>query len=269
MSLNISGLGNKFNIDRSVINSNPVSKDTRINTPKLNSSGKDIFQRNSYVTVPKRNIINSQNQVANIYSPKQLLKAYLNTDYINFLIDTNPNIKNILDENNLDTNVNTKNVSNIINSHLTTTTSYAMQIANKLNISQSDKQILEQACVFHDFGKVLIPTDIINKSDSLNEDERKIMDLHSDLGYELLSSTGLNQKVLNLVKNHHNSTADNADILTQILSVADIYSALREERSYKTSLSKQEALDILNQKAIEGEVSAEVVEALKESVLSA
>ena len=60
----------------------------------------------------------------------------------------------------------------------------------------------------------------------------------------------------------------NSDILGQILSVADIYSALREERSYKQELHEEDALYLLDQKAIKGEVSTEVVDALKSSVIS-
>ena len=88
------------------------------------------------------------------------------------------------------------------------------------------------------------------------------MDLHSELGAELLKSTGMSERVINLVKNHHNA-GNNTDILGQILSVADIYSALRETRSYKEALTEREALEILDQKAKNGEVSTEVVSALK------
>ena len=131
-----------------------------------------------------------------------------------------------------------------------------------MGLSQADKKVLEQACVFHDFGKVLIPKEIIDKQGLLTNEEKQIMDLHSELGAELLKSTGMSERVINLVKNHHNA-GNNTDILGQILSVADIYSALRETRSYKEALTEREALEILDQKAKNGEVSTEVVSALK------
>ena len=227
----------------------------------------DTFQKGLYTTSPRKTSVSSNSTIPinNLYSSKQLLNAYSNPSYVKFLIDTNPNVKNMLSAYGVETKIYPENIKNITNSHLTTTTAFALQIANKMGISQADKQILEQACVFHDFGKILIPKEIIEKTSSLTDSEKQIMNLHSDLGYELLSSTGMNERVLNLIKNHHNPS-NNTDILGQILSVADIYSALREERSYKKALSEKDALSILDQKAQSGEVSTEVVNALKASL---
>lgn len=204
----------------------------------------------------------------NIYNPRQVLKAYLNPSTIDNLVNANPKVKEILNSNNVEYSIHPENVKNIINTHLSTTTAAALQIANEMQLSASDKQILEQACLFHDFGKVLIPKEILEKPGELTSKEKEIMHLHSDLGYELLSTTTINKRVLDLIKNHHNPQTQNDDVLVQILSVADIYSALREQRAYKKPLSNKDAFSILDQKAKEGTVSTEVVNALKSSVLS-
>ena len=188
---------------------------------------------------------------------------------LNYLISQNPKVKQILDSKGLEVNINPSNIKNIMNTHLTTTTAYALQIANKMGLSAADKKDLQMACVFHDFGKVLIPEEIINKPEALTQSEKEIIDLHAELGYELLSNSGINNRVLNLIKNHHMPQGQNADVLSQILSVADIYSALREERSYKQELHEEDALYLLDQKALKGEVSTEVVDALKATVISA
>ena len=222
--------------------------------------------KNYYQNPVKQRRVSSS--VVDLYSPKQLLSAYSSPDYVNYLIDLNPNVKNILDSKGLSVNINPSNIKNIMNTHLTTTTAYALQIANKMGLSPVDKKDLEMACVFHDFGKILIPEEIINKPESLSQSEKEIIDLHAELGYELLSNSGINNRVLNLIKNHHMPQGENTDLLAQILSVADIYSALREERSYKQELLEEDALYLLDQKAIKGEVSTEVVDALKSSVIS-
>lgn len=271
-----------MNIDNSVNKLNTQFSANAIQTavaPKSAplSKEKDKHLQNNYYrsdlvfNTPKNaTSINTKNRtVTNLYSPKQLLAAYSNPKYVNALINSNPNIEKILLEHGVEPKINVSNVKNIMNTHLTTTTAYALQIANKLGLSATDKKDLEMACVFHDFGKILIPEEIISKPNSLTNEEKEIIDLHAQLGYELLSSTGINERVLNLVKNHHMPQGQNADILGQILSVADIYSALREERSYKQELEEEDALYILNQKAINGEVSTEVVDALKASVISA
>ena len=112
------------------------------------------------------------------------------------------------------------------------------------------------------------PTINIDDPFKLTKQEKEIVDMHAQLGYELLSETGMNNRVLELIKNHHNPMSENADVLGQILSVADIYSALREPRSYKDALKEGDAFKLLDQKARKGEVSTEVVNALKKALTS-
>ncbi len=256
------------NIGLTNINTTPVKrteapakrsiKTSDIYLPKLK---RDIYERS-----PRRTSSASVYKASNInqYNPKLLLKAYANVGFIQDQINSNPELKAIVDKYNLN-EINTKNVLNIVDSHLTTTAAYALKIANQLGLSTDEKKQLQQACIFHDFGKVLIPEEILNKPGALTDEEKEIMDLHSELGYQLLLNTGINERVLDMVRNHHKKAAENDDLLGQILSVADIYSALRERRAYKQPLSVNTALDILDQKAINGEVSAEVVDSLSES----
>ncbi len=206
---------------------------------------------------------------ANVLPSKLLLSAYLDPKIINKFVKSNPQIKNILSEHGLEYKIYPQNIRDIINTHLSTTTNYALQIADYMNISPNERKILEQACVFHDYGKLLIPEEIISKKGSLNKKEREIVDLHSELGYQLLLLSGINQRTLDLIRNHHKPYKESADKLQNILSVADIYSALREERSYKKPMTVGESLEILDQKAIEGEVSPEVLNALKKSLINA
>ena len=54
--------------------------------------------------------------------------------------------------------------------------------------------------------------------------------------------------------------------MVQILQIADIYSALKEERPYKASMSDKKALDILRGRAQGGEFEKEYVRALAKSL---
>ena len=44
---------------------------------------------------------------------------------------------------------------------------------------------------------------MLNKKGKLDADEREIMELHSELGYELLKDKGLSEETLNLIRYHH------------------------------------------------------------------
>ena len=56
--------------------------------------------------------------------------------------------------------------------------------------------------MLHDYGKVLIPKEILNKKGALTPEEKQIMELHSEFGYELLKQQGVKEEVLNLIKYH-------------------------------------------------------------------
>ena len=241
------------------ISVNPVVTQSALGV-NLNVPKKDTFSVSSSIPVIK-SVVTAP--IFHQYSSKQVLAAYANKNYVNSLISANPKLQEMISTNDLEGCIYPENIHSILNTHLTSTTAFALQIANKMNLSQADKRILEQACIFHDFGKILIPKEIINKPAKLNKEERQIMDLHADFSYELLSGTNMNKRVLNIIKNHHMPVETNNDVLGQILSVADIYSALSEQRSYKAPLSEKEALQILDQKAKNGEVSTEVVNTLK------
>lgn len=131
---------------------------------------------------------------------------------------------------------------------------------------------LQQAAMLHDFGKVLIPKEILYKKGALTEKEKQIMNLHAEFSYELLKQRGIKENVLKLIKYHHQRPDGKGypqidkdyeyTISSQILSVADKYSALTEQRAYHNAYSKAEALKIIHEDVDSGIISKEVYEAL-------
>lgn len=189
---------------------------------------------------------------------------------------TNPKIQNLLKEYNLPVKVNLEELENLKQGHLKDTRIVAAKIYSSLpeNLkSQANLKQIQDAAMLHDYGKVLIPHSILNKSEKLTDKERKIMELHSELGYELLKNKGFDKETLNLIKYHHQTPdysgypAINNDyeynIDAQILNAADKYTALREKRSYKDEMSHKEALDIIKQDAT---ISSEIYNALEKFV---
>ena len=165
------------------------------------------------------------------------------------------------------------------NGHLTATRILAAKIYSALPVDMKkevDIQNLQQAAMLHDYGKVLIPKEILNKKGALTPEEKKIMELHSEFGYELLKQQGINEEVLDLIKYHHQKpdgsgypAADKSfeyGISSQILEAADMYSALTEERAYHKASTKEEALRIIRDEVENGMISREVYDALRKSV---
>ena len=163
--------------------------------------------------------------------------------------------------------------------HLTATRIIAAQIYSalpkelKAEVNLPD---LQQAAMLHDYGKVLIPKEILNKKGTLTQEEKKIIELHSEFGYELLKQQGVKDNVLNLIKNHHQKPDGSGyptvnqdfkyDLSVQILEAADKYSALTEDRPYHKARTKNEALDIIQKDVDSGIISQAVFDALKKGI---
>lgn len=199
------------------------------------------------------------------------------------LAEKNQRIKDIFKEIKKPIQVNTEALQSLRKGHLSATRTIAATIYSALpeNIKREVSPVdIQKAAYLHDYGKVLIPKEILNKKGKLTPEEMKIMQLHSELGYELLKQQWVNKKVLNLVKYHHqkpdgsgyptiNNDYENS-YEAQILTIADKYSALTENRCYRKACTKDEVVKILypeiENEVKKGNISQEVFDAFKESV---
>lgn len=200
----------------------------------------------------------------------------LQKDAVKKMIRLNPKVTRLLDRYKIKPNVNTKTLKELADGHMNDTCKVAIgifsQLSEKLK-SGIDEETLKEASMLHDLGKVLIPAKILNKPAKLNRKERKIMNIHSTLGYELLKTQNIPAGTLDLVKYHHQNLKHSgypiltekqhpSDIGVQIISTADKYSALREARVYRRKLSRIESLLILYKEVLEGKIHKEVYKAL-------
>lgn len=208
-----------------------------------------------------------------------LFDEFGNKKYIEEAIANNPRIVSILNKHSLPIVINIEELEKLKQGHLNDTRIVAAKIYSSLPDElkkEVDLTSLQKAALLHDFGKVLIPNSILNKPGKLNPDERKIMDLHSELSYELLKNKDLDKKTLNLIKYHHQNIKGDGypaiekdfdyNIEAQILTTADKYTALREKRSYKNPIAKYEALEIIAKDVNKGNISQDIYTALLKSV---
>ena len=238
-------------------------------SPKISfrSAGMETFRYNE-LERPQDNFVSNP------------LSSDLDASGIERLAKSNPKIMQLLKGNVV---VNYDELTALKKGHLNDTRVIAAKIYSNLN-DELKKEInmkdIQQAAMLHDYGKVLIPKKILYKECSLTPEEKGIMELHSELGYELLKQQGVNERVLNLIKYHHQkpdgsgypakNENDNFEygLSLQNLIAADKYSALTEERCYrKDAFNKKNALDIIYEDVKTGLISQEVYDALRKSVI--
>ena len=198
------------------------------------------------------------------------------------MIKANPEIIKTLKKESVPLKVNISGLKQVLNTHGTDTKNIAAGIINNLPFSLKEKvneKSVVEAAYLHDIGKVLIPQEILYKEGKLSPKETNIMHLHSELGYQLLRTTDIDTATLNLIRYHHQNQLKNgypaagndfnADLNQQIVSVADKYSALREERSYKDRMSKEQALTIIYRDVEDGKLHPFIFKALVDYANSA
>ena len=192
------------------------------------------------------------------------------------MLSLNPNIRNLLKKYKIKPEIDTKTLKDLTGGHMNETCNIATGVFSVLadNLKTGlNKDVIKEASMLHDLGKVLIPSKILNKPAKLNIKEREIMNIHSTLGYELLKTQNLSAETLELIKYHHQNLNHSgypaignkkiaSDIGVQIVSISDKYSALREARVYRKKLSRIEALLILYKEVREGKILPEVYNAL-------
>ena len=109
--------------------------------------------------------------------------------------------------------------------------------------------------LLHDVGKLIIPAEVLNKPAKLNDEEWALMRRHPEAGVELVAGIEFPWDVRPLIESHHerwdgrgypHGLAGEAIPLTaRILCLADVFDALTSQRSYKQSMSANDALEIM------------------------
>ena len=234
-------------------------KFNRVGSIKYNDHNKVILD-----SMPRpecRNLSYVDSRCLAMLGPYTLLtlfsKNISNPETLKILVNKNPKLKRLVELNKI--NLDKADYINFIkfsDEHMKTTAYIAGKLCDIIN-KPIDKTRVVKAARLHDVGKIFIPTSILNKPCNLTKQEKSIMANHTEFGYELLKSLNIDKKTLELIKNHHNFNKYSS-LEQQIVSTADIYSALTENRPYKKSMSSEQAMNIIKQI----DLSSEIINAL-------
>ncbi len=148
----------------------------------------------------------------------------------------------------------------------------AAAFALQLHFGRADRNRVATAGLLHDIGKAKIPVAILEKPEKLDAAEMATLRQHTEWGYEALQSvSGLHPEMLDMVLHHHEYLdgsgyphglrgGDISD-LTRVVTIADVFSALIESRSYKNNLPGPDAYQHLLD--MEGKLDRDLVRAFK------
>jgi putative nucleotidyltransferase with HDIG domain len=115
------------------------------------------------------------------------------------------------------------------------------------------------SALMHDIGKVRTPKEILNKPDTLTDDEFTIMRKHTVDGAEILRRTPEMPILAPVVAFEHHLRLDgsgypfgvkrpNLNVATMLCSISDVYDAMRSQRAYQQAFPTDRILAVLKQK---------------------
>ncbi len=153
----------------------------------------------------------------------------------------------------------------------------AAEVGRRMGLTSNSISALRLGGILHDIGKIGISGSVLNKEGPLSENEWDLMKSHTELGYKicipLKRSLG---KALDIVRHHHEKldgssypdglSVDALSIETRITTVVDMYDAMTTNRPYRLAMSREKAVQILQEEVSAGKIDGTVLNILKEVV---
>ena len=126
-----------------------------------------------------------------------------------------------------------------------------LPLLTKFTVNSAD---LAYTALLLDVGKLGIPQKIVEKPGKFSEAELEIVRRHPEIGEELIAGVPGFKKITEWIKYHHERvdgkghyglSGDEIPLASRIIAVADTFTALTMERSYKPSMPYEEAISEL------------------------
>ena len=132
---------------------------------------------------------------------------------------------------------------------------YSELLANKLGCNKKFYEEIGRVASLHDVGKIGIDRSILKKPGKLTEEEFKVIKEHPEIGYEIIKKSGVSIMAENIARYHHEKWDGSGypcglkgleiPLEARIVSVVDVYDALRQKRVYKDGFTHEKAIEII------------------------
>jgi HD-GYP domain-containing protein (c-di-GMP phosphodiesterase class II) len=136
-------------------------------------------------------------------------------------------------------------------SHTRWITDMALKVGREFGFDAATLKRLELGALFHDIGKIGVPTSILLKPGPLSPEERKIIEMHPELGERILKPIERLAEVRTIVRSCHErwdglgypdgKAGEAIPIESRIVFVCDAFHAMTTDRPYRKRLGVEEA----------------------------
>lgn len=151
--------------------------------------------------------------------------------------------------------------------HIIHTAGYAVALGKAMGCNNDELNELYTAGLLHDLGKVSIPNIILECAGKLSALEYRVMQMHVEETENLLYGI-VDTKIVQIAIRHHEKlngkgypnrlSAKDLTVQQRLLTVADLFSALVDRRSYKGKFPKDKVVEIFKEEADAGAIDASI-----------
>ena len=148
----------------------------------------------------------------------------------------------------------------------------ARELARLAGMSEDDCVKIEIAGNLHDVGKLVVPRAILEKNSKLDEEEFSVIREHPYYTRLILMDIDGFEDIANWAGFHHEKLngkgypfhfgRKDLDLGSRIMAVADIFSAITEDRPYRKGMPKEKVISVLQENVEREAIDAALVELL-------
>jgi len=136
---------------------------------------------------------------------------------------------------------------------------YASRIAQALHLSKEEAEVVSLAAVMSNLGKIAVPEDVLQKKGPLTPEEMEMIKRSPVVGAKLLEPAKLLHRVGQIIEAYHEHwdgsgypkgmRENEIPPGSRIIALVDAYTAMTSDRPYRPSMSKEEALKVIQEGA--------------------
>ena len=148
----------------------------------------------------------------------------------------------------------------------------AVMLSKFLRFTEREITLIEIAANLHDLGKLAVPSEILEKPGRLTPEEFAVIKQHPYYTFVILNSIEGLEQIAEWAACHHEKldgtgypfhlSAGDLSLGARILAVADVFTALLEDRPYRKGLSEKEIFSIMEEMGRRNALDPVIVEAL-------
>jgi HD-GYP domain-containing protein (c-di-GMP phosphodiesterase class II) len=149
----------------------------------------------------------------------------------------------------------------------------AVALSGYLHFSPREQVLMRAAGYLHDLGKVAVPAAILDKPAAPTKTEWAVLREHTYHTFRILDTIGGMPQISEWAAFHHERLdgkgypfghmGKDLTLGARIMAVADIFTALTEDRPYRAGLLDEQAVEVLRAKAEDGGIDGHVVSVLR------